>query len=56
MGLCWAEADFIEDVERIEQWFKTGSAPRLPIQSALTGAERYWNGKTYERMLEGQTV
>ena len=39
-GLFWAEADFIEDVERIEQWFKTGSAPRLPIQSGLVGAER----------------
>jgi choline kinase len=33
-GLFWAEADFIEDVQRIEQWFKTGVAPRLPIQVA----------------------
>lgn len=39
-GLFWAEADFIEDVERIEQWFKTGSAPRRAIQSAMASSVR----------------
>ncbi len=27
-GLFWAEADYIEDIERIEQWFRTGVATR----------------------------
>lgn len=36
-GLFWAEADFIEDVERIERWFKTGATARMPV-AAVTAA------------------